>query len=83
MLFTAGMSDDKQIIITDAPKQAIEEWCYRYCEAIENGKSIEPYDTLKTQYYLKELHDSDTDDNEKIESIGYDEVFYIFDYYTE
>jgi hypothetical protein len=83
VLFTTGMTDDKQIIITDASKEEIEKWCYRYNESLENGKSIEPFDTLKTQYYVKELHDSEIDDNENVDIIGYDEVYDLFDYYSK
>lgn len=83
VLFTAGMSDDKQIILTDAPKEAIERWCYDYNEAIENGENIEPYETLKATYYVEELYDSEINNNEDIEVIGYDEVYDLFDYYND
>ncbi len=83
VLFTAGMSNDKQIIITDAPIEDIEKWCYRCNESTENGEIIESFDILKTQYYVKELHDSEIDDNEDIEVIGYDEVYDLFNYYLK
>jgi hypothetical protein len=67
-----------QLIITDAPKEAIEKYCCHYAETQEDGVWIEPYDTLKTKYYVKELHDSEIDDNENVEIIGYDEVYDIF-----
>lgn len=81
VLFTSGMSNDMQLIITDASKEAIEKWCYRYNEALENGEWIEPFDILKTRYYVKELHDSEMENNnDNVEIIGYDEVYDLFNY---
>lgn len=88
VLFTCGMSDDYMLIITNAPKERIEKWCYRYNEAIENGtfgKEVELFDTLKTQYYVREILDSELDscDKEDLELIGYDEVYDLMDYTEE
>ena len=40
VLFTNGMSNDFMLIITDAPKEKIEAYCYRLNKIIEkaNGK---------------------------------------------
>lgn len=37
VLFTDGMSDDFLLIITDAPKAAIEEYCRWHVRQMENG----------------------------------------------
>ena len=79
ILFTNGMSSDAMIIITDAPKQSIEEWCRKYNEEMENGQNTY-FDRLKTLYYVKVLHDSEVDDAEDIEIIGYDEAYDLNDY---
>lgn len=84
VLFTNGMSNDGVIIITDAPKESIIAWCYRYNQAIEDGtygKSVEMFDTLKAQYYVKVLHDSEIDDNEDIDLIGYEESYDLAQYW--
>jgi hypothetical protein len=82
VLFTNGMTSDKFLIITDAPKEAIEQWCYNYNQELENGQNsfLEP---LKTQYYVLLLHDSEMEnDNENIYIIGYDESYDLNDYYN-
>lgn len=80
VLITAGMSDDKMLIITDAPKKAIEEWCKNYNKEQENGENSY-FDTLKKDYYVRVLHDSALEnDSDDIEVIGYDEVYDLFNY---
>jgi len=86
VLFTNGMSSDRMIIITDAPKKEIEKWCCRYNESLENGtygKDVEPFDTLKSQYYVRILLDSEVDDIYDVDIIGYAETYDLADYYTE
>ena len=84
VLFTDDM--DYMLIITDAPKEAIENWCRRYYDAIRNGnygegKEVQLFDTLKASYSVKELLDSVVDTNrEDIELIGYDEEYDFSDY---
>jgi hypothetical protein len=80
VLFTYGMSSDAMIIITNAPSQAIEQWCKHYNAQIENGGHFELFDTLKAQYYVKLLHDSEINDREDIEIIGYDEQYNLNNY---
>ena len=77
ILFTNGMSNDRMLIITDAPDSASRKWCYRYNNAIENGEKYELFDTLKTRYCVKEVLDSELDEEarEFVELIGYDEAF--------
>lgn len=77
ILFTNGMSNDCMLIITDAPVDAIKKWCYRYNLALENGEKYELFDTLKTQYFVKELLDSEIDEDamETAEIIGFEEVY--------
>lgn len=79
VLFTFGMSNDAIIIITDAPKEAIEDFCKRYNKEIENGQNTY-FDSLKTMYYVKVLHDSEIDDPDNVENIGYDEIYDLKDY---
>lgn len=40
ILFTNGMSDDFLLIVTDAPKEAIEQYCRWHLLQIENGWKI-------------------------------------------
>jgi len=76
VLFTYGMSNDFQLIITDAPVKAIEEWCVQYVTDQENGENFEPFYTLKSRYYVRELLDSETEDSdESMKLIGYDEAY--------
>lgn len=82
VLFTNGMSNDAMIIITDAPKERLEQFCREYNEDMENGVNV-GFDRIKTQYYVKELFDSEIDDRELIEVIGYSESYDINDYYAE
>lgn len=80
VLFRNGMSNDFMLIITDAPQEAIVTWCYRYNNAVEDGtygreKEVQLFDTLKAGYYVKELLDSEIDDLEDVDIIGYDVVY--------
>lgn len=81
VLFTNGMSNDFMLIITDAPKEKIEAYCYRLNKIIEDGEHIEPFDTLKAKYYVKELLDSEIDDREDAEIIGWSESYDLCNYY--
>lgn len=83
VLIVEGMASDKMLIITDAPKEAIEKWCEHYLKSL--GKGENPYfDDLKKDYYVKVLHDSAEEcDDEDIEVIGYDEVYDLNDYYEQ
>ena len=84
VLITHGMSNDAMLIITDAPKEDIIKWCKRYNQAQEDGENIEPFDTLKTHYYVKELYDSEIDyDHDVIDIIGYDESYDLSEIYFE
>lgn len=81
VLFTNGMSSDYMIIITDAPKEAIEKWCYHYNQEMEDGKNTY-FDTLKKYYSVKVLVDSETHDFDRddMDIIGYDETYDLCDY---
>lgn len=74
VLFTYGMSNDMMLIITDAPEEEIEKFCIRYHYEMEDGENTY-FDSLKKSYYVRVLHDSETDDNEDVDIIGYDEVY--------
>lgn len=84
VLFTSGMSNDIMLIVTDAPKKVIEDFCYKCNEDMENGVTGS-FDKLKTMYYVKEILDSEIDifDRELLEVIGYDEVYDLYDYFSE
>lgn len=70
------MSNDFLLIITDAPKAAIEEYCRWHVEQMEDDwKNCETFQPLKAMYYVKELLDSEVDDRENLELIGYDECY--------
>lgn len=81
VLFTAGMSNDYMIIITDAPVEVLEEWCRNFNREMEDGENTY-FDSLKKGYYVKVLADSEVDDFdvEDLEIIGYDESYDLFDY---
>lgn len=80
VLVTCGTSSYMMLIITDVPPERIEHWCRRYNRILEDGIYVEPFDTLMTQYYVKILHDSEVDDPEDVEIIGYDEVYDLNNY---
>lgn len=75
VLFTDGMSSDFLLIITDAPKEAIENYCRYHNRMMEDGGHFEMFGTLKAQYYVKELLDSEIDEKEDVEIISYDESY--------
>ena len=82
VLFTDGMNNDFLLIITDAPKEAIEDYCRYHNLMMEECGHFEMFSTLKAKYYVKELLDSEVDEKEDAEIIGYDEV-YDFSNYTK
>lgn len=76
VLFNYGQSKEYQLIITDAPVEAIKNWCSLYVKDRKNGVRNEMFYSLKAQYYVMELLDSVTEsDKEALELIGYDEVY--------
>lgn len=80
VLITEGMSHDAMLFITDAPKEVIENFCRKTNEDIEGGVG-NGYDFLKEKdYYIKELHNSETDLFDDIDIIGFDEVYDLFNY---
>lgn len=81
VLFICGMSSDFLLITTDVTKEDIEKYCVHHNLMMEGGGRFEMFDTLKAQYYVKELLDSEVDDIEDLEIIGYDEVYDFDKYY--
>ena len=84
VLITSGMDFRDCIYFrTDAPKSAIEDWCRRYAEELENGENTF-LDSLKAQYQVDVISLSE-------ECIGdiwdfYDEADEIYDlqyYFSE
>ena len=86
VLLTDGMSNDFLLIITDAPTRDIKEYCRYHVEQTENGGYFELFATLKTQYYVKELLDSEVDNAEDLEILTKNndvECFDFSDYKTD
>ncbi len=81
VLFTDGMSNDFLLIITDAPKADIEKYCKWHVKQMEDGWKCETFSPLKVKYYVKELLDSEIDDKEDLELIGYDECYDFSNYH--
>ena len=82
VLFTDGMSNDFLLIITDAPKANIEEYCKWHVKQMENGwKNCEIFKPLKAKYYVNELLDSEIDEADDVELIGYDECYDFSNYH--
>lgn len=80
VLFTNGMHPDKMLIITDAPKERIEEFCRHLNQEMENGENTY-FDSLKKDYYVNVLFDSElSSESEDVDVIGYDEVYDFSDY---
>lgn len=75
VLFVNGMSNDFLLIITDAPKKDIEDYCVYHNTMTEDGEHFELFETLKASHYVKELLDSEIDEREDVEIIGFDEVY--------
>lgn len=80
VLFTNGMNPDKMLIITDAPRGKIEEFCRHLNQEMENDENTY-FDFLKKDYYVNVLFDSEfTSEREDIEVIGYDECYDFSDF---
>lgn len=80
VLFTQGMSEDRMLIITDAPKKEIEKWCKNYNREQENGKNTY-FDGLKKNFFVKVVYDSGEDFQEDvIDAIGYEEYYDLNDF---
>lgn len=82
VLITNGMSNDQILIITDAPIERLKQWCKEYVESIQNGKNIY-FDDLKKEYYVNVIFDSEEEDDDDVDIIGFDEVYDLYDYYSE
>lgn len=76
------MSNDQMLIITDTPSERLKQWCKEYVESIQNGKNIY-FDDLKKEYYVNVIFDSEEDDEDDVDIIGFDEVYDLYDYYSE
>jgi len=79
--FTYGMSGDHMLILTDAPKSAIEDWIWEYLKGLEDNKNVY-FKPLQKYYYVKVIADSEVNDLswEDIEVIGFDESYDLGDY---
>lgn len=82
LLFRDGTTNEFLLIITDAPKEAIVNYCIWRNQKIEDGWCYEKFAPLKAKYYVKELLDSEVDDFEDADIIGYD-VVYDFGQYSK
>lgn len=92
VLFTDGMSNDAVIMITDAPKEHIENLCRIVNEFYgETEKINQYYKDFKRDWYAKIIFDSEEDSTflgfgeyeNNVEIIGYDEVYDLSDYLSE
>ncbi len=80
VLFTNGMNPDKMLIITNAPKEKIEEFCRHLNQEMEKGENTY-FDFLRKDYYVNVLFDSEfSSEREDIDVIGYDESYDFSDY---
>lgn len=79
VLITNGMSGDVMIILTDAPATAIKKWCHNFNVETENGINTY-FDSLKKNFSVEVLHDSELDTSNHIEEIGFEEVYELGDY---
>ena len=84
VLFTYGMSNDRMLIITDAPAKDLETFCYKYNEDLENNIN-NYFNDFKKEFYVKILGDSEVDIflNDLVDIIGYDLTFDLADYIKE
>ena len=79
-------TDDAQMIITDAPKEAIKRWCRKWNEFYKNEEYeyFNSFCTLKAEYFVQEIDISDERfGNELINAIGYDEIYDYNNYYDD
>lgn len=80
VLFTKGMTESFMLILTDAPKEAIEEYCVYHNRRMEDEGNFVLFGPLKKKYSVRLLLDSETDSRESLEIIGYDESYDLFNY---
>lgn len=82
LIVADAMTVDKMLIITDAPKEEMIEWCKAYAKGLEDGNNILFKPLLDAHYYVRILHDTVLEiNNDDIDVIGYDEVYELSDYY--
>ena len=82
LIIADAMSGDKMLIITDAPKEEIVNWCRVYAKGLEDGTNLLFKPLQIAGYYVRILHDSVLETNsDDIDVIGYDEVYELSDYY--
>lgn len=80
VLITDGMSHDAMLLITDAPREDLEEWCRQYYKELENGEN-HYINSLIVNHYVNVLFDSEENDNaDDIDVIGYDESYDLSNY---
>ena len=79
--FSYGMSGDHMLILTDAPKSAIEDWAREYNKGLEDDNNVY-FKPLQKNYYVKVIADSEVHDLswEDIQTIGFDESYDLGDY---
>ena len=79
VLFTKGMTGSALLVVTNAPKAAIEEYCRLYID--DEGNLLE---LLEKNYDVHICFDSEEHTGyEYVEAIGYDELYDIYDYATK
>lgn len=80
VLFGYGMSDDFLLIITDAPENALIDYCRWHVKGMENGGNFDLFAPLKRKYHVKLLLDSEVDDREDLEILIEGKKVYCFDF---
>lgn len=79
VLIVDGMSNDGMIIITDASEEDIEKWCRNYLLKLENGENTY-FNSLTENNYVRVLYDSELNNLDELEVIGYDEIYNLSDF---
>ena len=70
--FAYGMHGDYMLILTDAPKSAIENWAREYNKGLEDNNNVY-FNPLQKYYYVKIIGDSEVNNltREDIDIIGF------------
>lgn len=87
VLITDGMSENKMLILTDAPKKRIKKWCENVVKELETNTNSY-FDSLQEEgFRIKIIYDSSMENNdifsiseEYLETIGWDLHYELSDY---
>lgn len=87
VLITDGMSENKMLILTDAPKKRIKKWCENVVKELETNTNSY-FDSLQEEgFRIKIIYDSSMENDdifsiseEYLETIGWDLHYELSDY---